>query len=70
MLGCDYCYYCHYGEIVLCSTERRMALADAGANTNVLKSLENIFLEFPENISFQDETFYTYSGANKCNTVQ
>ena len=47
-----------------------MALADAGANTNVLKSLENIFLEFPENISFQDETFYTYSGANKCSTVQ
>jgi D-arabinose 1-dehydrogenase-like Zn-dependent alcohol dehydrogenase len=59
MLDCDYCYYCHCGEIVLCSTERRMALADAGANTNVLKALENIFLEFPENISIQDETFLT-----------
>ena len=56
-------------EIVL-STEKGMVMTDAGANTNVLKSLENIFLEFPENISFQDETFYTYSGANKCNTVQ
>ena len=69
MLGCDYCYYCHHGGIVL-STERGMALADAGANTNVLKPLENAFLEFPENISFQDETFYTYSRADTCHAVQ
>jgi len=56
-------------EIVL-STERGIAMTDAGANTNVLKPLENSFLEFPENISFQDEIFYTYSGANTCHAVQ
>ena len=51
-LGCGHCQYCHLGETVLCSTGKGMALADAGANTNVLKLLEDACLELSENISF------------------
>ena len=44
MLGCDYCYCFHHGEVVL-STERGMALLDAGANTNGLKPLKKPFMD-------------------------
>ena len=52
-LGCGHCQYCHQGETVLCLTGKGMALADAGANTNVLKLPENACLELPENISLK-----------------
>ena len=47
-----------------------MALADAGANTNVLKLPENACLELPENISFEDGTFIACTGATAYNAVQ
>ena len=47
-----------------------MALADAGANTNLLKLPENACLELPENISFEDGTFIPYTGATAYNAVQ
>ena len=47
-----------------------MALADAGANTNVLKLPENACLELLENISFEDGTFIACTGATAYNVVQ
>ena len=47
-----------------------MALADAGANTNVLKLPENACLELPESISFEDGTFIACAGATAYDAVQ
>ena len=47
-----------------------MALADAGANTNILKLPENACLELPENISFEDGTFFVCTVATAYNADQ